>query len=81
MKEFIGVSDIGSVLIGDENWTFAVKNIGGDGITKIRIFESSEEFEQDEWKEEMQYISSAEGIFGIYEYDCSSSALLKCEKQ
>ena len=31
-------SDIGSCLIGNKDWTFAVPNMGGDGTTKISIF-------------------------------------------
>lgn len=72
MNKFYGDCDIGSVLIGDENWTFAVPNIGGDGTTEIRVYESVQEFRADKWyrSEEMEFISSVQGRFGVYSYDC-----------
>ena len=43
MKEYYGDSDIGAVLIGNHDWTFAVPNIGGDGTTKILVFDNEGE--------------------------------------
>ena len=71
--------DIGSVLIGDENWTFAVPNIGGDGETEIRVFNSDKEFARSSWQKEVKFISSAQGRFGIYGYDCAYHELLSGE--
>lgn len=76
MKKMYCESDIGSVLIGDGNWTFAVPNIGGDGTTEIKIYESDQEFNADSWCKNMKFISSAQGRFGIYDYDCAYRELL-----
>lgn len=77
MKEFVCDCDIGSVLIGDENWTFAIPNIGGDGETEIRVYESNKEWFEGDWHNGMTFISSVQGRFGIYEYDCAYHELLR----
>lgn len=77
MKSFECSSDIGSVLIGNEKWTFAVPNIGGDGTTSVRVYESDKEFIEDEWRKELHFISSVQGTFGIYDYDCAYQELLR----
>ena len=76
MRKLTCECDIGSVSIGDENWTFAVPNEGGDGTTEIRIFNSDKEFARSAWKEKMHYISSVQGRFGIYSYDWAYDELL-----
>lgn len=75
MKKYYCMCDIGSVLIGDENWTFAVPNIGGDGETEIRVYNSETEFFNDEHAKNMRFISSVQGRFGIYDYDCAYNEL------
>lgn len=75
MKKFHCSSDIGSVLIGDEKWTFAVPNIGGDGTTSVRIYDSDNEFLHDPWHNGMNFISSVQGSFGLFEYDCDFEEL------
>lgn len=77
MKRLSCACDIGSVLIGDENWTFAVPNIGGDGETEIRVFDSDKEFARSSWRKDMKFISSVQGRFGIYDYDCAYHELLR----
>lgn len=68
-------SDIGSCLIGNKDWTFAVPNIGGDGTTKIVIFnEDNEEFVKYCEKHKLKFISSVQGTFNIYSYDCAFPA-------
>ena len=65
-------SDIGSCLIGNKDWTFAVPNIGGDGETTISIFDSDdEEFIKYHKQNKLKFISSAQGTFNIYSYDCA----------
>lgn len=76
MKQYSCSCDIGSVLIGDENWTFAVPNIGGDGKTEIRVYDSDSEFAKSSWKKDMKFISSVQGRFGIFDYDCAFDELL-----
>lgn len=75
MKEFSCVSDIASVLIGNRTWTFAVPNHGGDGETMVRIYDSNKEFVTDPWAKSLDYISSAQGEFGIFGYDCDYEEL------
>lgn len=70
MKRYSCDSDIGSVLIGDENWTFAVPNIGGDGTTEIVVFDSPEEYNASDWRK-LTFLSSVQGRFGIFDYDCA----------
>ena len=70
MNIFYGTSDIGSVLIGNDDWTFAVPNIGGDGITQILVFDSDEEYKEYA-KVKLKFISSVQGNFNIYNYDCA----------
>ena len=79
MKRFDTYCDIGSVLIGDENWTFAVPNIGGDGTTEVRVYSVESEFHDDSWAKGMEFISSVQGRFGIYRYDCDFDKLRKKE--
>ena len=72
MKTLYCSSDIGSCLIGNKDWTFAVPNIGGDGKTKITIFESDDtEFRNYEDIHHLKFISSVQGTFNIYSYDCA----------
>ena len=79
MKKLSCMSDIGSVLIGNKDWTFAVKNIGGDGETNITIFErDDEEFKEYEWEHNLKFYSSVQGTFNIYNYDC---AFPECEDE
>ena len=72
MRRLSCYSDIGSCLIGNKDWTFAVKNIGGDGETIISIFkEDNEEFKRYEEEHDLRFISSIQGTFNIYNYDCA----------
>ena len=71
MNRFYCASDIGSVLIGNDEWTFAVPNIGGDGTTDVGVFDSDEEFKTSHWCKDVKFLSSVQGRFGIYDYDCA----------
>ena len=77
MKKLTCSSDIGSVLIGNADWTFAIPNIGGDGTTKVRVYDSNAEFASDTWAKGMKFVSSAQGTFGIFDYDCAYHELLR----
>lgn len=79
MKQYMTSSDIGAVLIGNEDWTFAVPNGIGDGESIVRVYSSDTEFRNDPWSKEMQFISSAQGTFGIFGYDCDYHDLLRHE--
>lgn len=81
MKEYTTHCDIGSALIGNEQWTFAVPNIGGDGEMKVRIYDSDSEFAADKDRSQrMDFLSSAQGRFGLFENDCDFDKLLSGEK-
>lgn len=72
MEIFYCESDIGSVLIGNNDWTFAVPNIGGDGTTRVCIFEKEDDmFLQYHKRKDIKFISSVQGTFNIYGYDCA----------
>lgn len=65
-------SDIGSCLIGNKDWTFAVPNMGGDGTTTILVFSKDRnEFREYEKEHKLEFISSVQGTFNIYSYDCA----------
>ena len=84
MKHIKTNSDIGSVLIGNTEWTFAIPNIGGDGTTHVFIAEQSDikPYREENYNKfdscivfnektmPISFISSAQGEFGIYENDC-----------
>lgn len=65
-------SDVGSVLIGNKDWTFDVPNFGGDGVTDIFVFDNENAF--DDYRREFKYISSVQGKFNIYSNDCAFEA-------
>lgn len=71
MKTLSCSSDVGSCLIGNDVWTFCVPNLGGDGTTKILIFDDDKEFCVYAKKKNLRFISSAQGTFNIYDYDCA----------
>lgn len=86
MKHFKTDSDIGCVLIGNEEWTWAVPNIGGDGETDVFISEKEDiKFKKENYnnrnyivdenkcKHWIDYISTVQGKVGIYNYDCAFS--------
>lgn len=75
MNKFVCDSDIGGVLIGNQDWTFAAPNLGGDGETKVRVYDSDAEFVNDIWAKGMKFVSSAQGEFGIFPYDCAYGEL------
>lgn len=71
MKIYKTFSDIGSVLIGNENFTFAVRHGGGDGTSKAIVFDSTAELHEYEKTHNLTFESSARGTFDIYAYDCA----------
>ena len=72
MKNFKCYSDMGSCLIGNKDWTFAVPNIGGDGITEITIFDKGDtDFNTYRKEHKLEFISSVHGTFNIYKHDCA----------
>ena len=71
MKTFNCYSDIGSVLVGNKEVRFALPNIGGDGTTKLFIFDDDASFCAHIVSNMVSFVTSIEGKFNVYSYDCS----------
>lgn len=71
MKKFVCESDIGSVLVGNEQVRFALPNIGGDGLTTLIICDSLSEYYLNVEEETTKFTTSIEGTFNVFSYDCS----------
>lgn len=84
MERYESSSHCGAVLIGNEQWAFGVPDVGGDGGVEIFVFDNSKwvfdesktEFAQFENEcrqngNPLNFISSAEGTFNIYDNDCA----------
>ena len=71
MKTFNCYSDIGSVLVGNKEVRFALPNIGGDGVTKLFVFDDDASFRSSTVCTEVDFVTSIEGKFNVYSYDCS----------
>ena len=71
MKTFDCYSDIGSVLVGNKEVRFALPNIGGDGVTKLFIFDDDASFRAHTVSNMVGFVTSIEGKFNVYSYDCS----------
>jgi hypothetical protein len=66
MKQFKTYSDIGSVLVGNDNFSVALQNGYGDGETLVRVYEIGEKV-----PDGAKFNTSVQGTFNIYNYDCS----------
>lgn len=71
MKRIFCSSDIGAVLVGNKDWSFAIPNRGGDGETEVLIFDGNDEAEFCKKYEDTQFLSSIQGTFNIYNHDCA----------
>lgn len=71
MKAYYCSSDVGSVLVGNEKFRICLPNIGGDGETRLLIFDTRKEFEDSSYPEYFKYTTHIEGNFNVYNYDCS----------
>lgn len=70
MKKYKCASDIGSVLIGNSDWLFAVPNKGGDGTTKVRVYDSEKEFVNSDWYNNgLEFVAPVYGKFSIFKND------------
>lgn len=72
MKEFKCDSDIGSVLVGNEQMQFALPNIGGDGTTTLLIYDSIWEYDRARDEQHDKYVTCIQGTFNVFKYDCSN---------
>ena len=74
MQRFECISDIGSILVGNEEFGVALPNIGGDGLTILTIYDTEAECDLDckLRKTSLRFITCLEGTFNIYNYDCST---------
>ena len=66
MKTYYCMSDIGSVLVGNETFRVALPNIGGDGETKLTICDKTETVPIN-----AKFVTCIEGTFNVFNYDCS----------
>ena len=71
MKEYLCISDIGSVLVGNKIVRFALPNIGGDGTTKLIVCDWDEESEA---TTNAEFVTCIEGEFNVFKYDCSDGS-------
>lgn len=68
MKKYQCYSDIGSVLVGNAEFRVALPNRGGDGYTKLEVYE---EGECSNLNSKYDFITCIMGKFNVYEYDCA----------
>ena len=71
MKTFNCCSDIGSVLVGNKEVRFALPNIGGDGTTKLFVFDDDVSFCSSTVYPRLDFVTCIEGKFNVFSYDCS----------
>lgn len=71
LSQFNCCSDIGSVLVGNKEVRFALPNIGGDGTTKLFVFDDDMSFRTHAVSNIVDFVTSIEGKFNVFSYDCS----------
>lgn len=71
MQIYTTDSDIGSVLIGNDDFRVPLNVPAGDGTTTVRIYENAKEFEEKDSLQPRDFVTFVKGIFNIYESDCS----------
>ena len=74
MKEYEVYSDAGGILVGTRDCRVHIPNAYGDGITKVRVFDSKEEFEPYRGtKSTLEFVTTVCGNrIEIPDYDCPS---------
>jgi hypothetical protein len=68
MKKYYCTSEVGSVLIGNEQVRFAIPNGYGDGLTAVRVYDIGEAIDIN--GNDLHFKTFVEGTFNIYDYDC-----------
>lgn len=63
-------SDAGGVKVGNDSFSVRIPNGFGDGITRCAVFEAQNETVT----ELMEYFTTIDGTFNIYDYDCGTKA-------
>lgn len=66
-KHFNTISDIGSIKIGNNNFTFNIPNNYGDGENDIYIFNQNVHLQG------LDFLTTCNGEFNIYKYDCGDN--------
>lgn len=66
-ENFITTSDIGSLSIGTKDFKYNISNCYGDGINNVFIFNKCTHLEC------LDFLTTVEGNFNIYDYDCGNS--------
>lgn len=64
---FITESDMGSLAIGTDDFKYYISNLYGDGYNKVYVTNTDKHLEC------MDFLTSVEGNFNIYNYDCGNS--------
>lgn len=74
MKEYEVYSDAGGILVGTRDCRVHIPNAYGDGITKVRVFDTKEEFEPYRGtKSNLEFVTTVCGNrIEIPDYDCPS---------
>ena len=74
MKEYEVYSDAGGILVGTRDCRVHIPNAYGDGTTKVRVFDSKEEFEPYRGtKSNLEFVTTVCGNrIEIPDYDCPS---------
>ena len=74
MKEYEAYSDAGGILVGTRECRVHIPNAYGDGITKVRVFDSEDEYEPYRGtKSNLEFVTTVCGNrIEIPDYDCPS---------
>lgn len=70
-RQFKTESDAGSLKVGNESFQTLIGNGRGDGVTRVAVFGKDEEFNREYFG---GIVSTVQGMFNIYDYDCGDSA-------
>ncbi|MCK9553200.1 hypothetical protein [Aquamicrobium sp.] len=65
-------SDAGSVKVGNAQFSFLISHNNGDGHAIAAVFKNEKDF----ISSPMKFITSVEGTFNIYDYDCGQNVIV-----
>lgn len=72
-ETFITTSDMGSLAVGTSNFRYNIPNLYGDGINLVYIINQNEHIEA------VDFLTTIEGRFNIYNSDCGKSVVKTLE--
>ena len=76
MRKILCSSVTGSVLVGNEDWTFEVPQQSRGGLINVMVFESLLEFLDNAVSKQMDRLSAVRGKLGIFEHEGMYNELL-----